>query len=112
MEPTMSTDQATFEDNGKTQKRSGVVGNATHAAAERIHKAADSLREKGTESGAITNRVTGNAASMMDQAATYIDDFSAERFRDDLSDLVRKRPLQSMAVGILFGFFTARFLRR
>ncbi len=107
MEPTMSTS----EDTGKGQRTGALVG-ASHSAAERIHKAAESLREKSTTRGSLTNRITGNAASAMDQAATYIDEFSGERLRDDFSGLVRRRPLQSMAIGILLGFFAARYLGR
>ncbi len=107
MEPTMSTS----DDTGKAQ-RTGVLVGATHSAAERMHKAADSLREKSSTSGTLKNRITGNAASAMDHAATYIDEFSRERLRDDVSGLVRRHPLQSMAIGILLGFFAARFLRR
>lgn len=110
MEPTMSTDRLT-DDTGKVQRTGTLVG-ATHTAAERIHKAADTLREKSTNGNAVANRIAGNAASAMDQAATYIDEFSTEKLRHDVSTLVRNRPLQSMAVGVLFGFIAARLLRR
>ena len=110
MDQSMSTDRMTSDDTGKLQ-RSGTIVGATHSAAERIHKAADTLREK-SSGNSVTNRIAGNAATAMDQAATYIDDFSTERLRDDVGALVRKRPLQSVAFGVLFGFIAARLFRR
>lgn len=110
MEQSTSTDRMTSDETGKLH-RSGTMVGATHSTAERIHKAADSLREK-SAGNSVTNRIAGNAATAMDQAATYIDEFSTERLRDDFGALVRKRPLQSMAVGVLFGFIAARLIRR
>jgi hypothetical protein len=110
MEPTMSAERMTT-DNAKTQHTSSMVG-ATHAAAERMHKAADNLRERTCKSNAVANRLASNAASAMDQAAIFIDEFSTQRLQRDISELVRKRPLQSIAAGMLFGFLAARLLRR
>lgn len=110
MEPSMSTERMT-EDTCKL-KKTGVLTGATHSAAARIHRVADTLREKSTKGNAVANRISGNAASAMDHAATYIDEFSAARLRHDVSDLIRNRPLQSMTVGVLFGFIVARFFRK
>jgi hypothetical protein len=110
MKPMMSNDRLT-EDTCK-QQHSGTLAGAAHTAAERIHKSADNLREKSTTSNAVANRIAGNAASAMDQAAAYIDEFSKVRLRHDISALVRNRPLQSMAVGVLFGFLAAKLLRK
>jgi ElaB/YqjD/DUF883 family membrane-anchored ribosome-binding protein len=110
MEPTISA-EGTTANHVKIQRTSSMDG-ATHSAAERMHKAADNLRERNCKSNAVANRLAGKAASAMDQAASYIDEFSAQRLRNDISELVRKHPLQSMAVGALCGFFAARLWRR
>ncbi len=110
MEPNKSTERMSV-DNVKLQHSSTMDG-ATHTTAERMHKAANNLRQRTCKSNAVANRLAGNAASAMDQAASYIDEFSTQRLRSDLSEIVRKHPLQSMAAGMLFGFFTARFLRK
>jgi hypothetical protein len=90
----------------------------THKTADQLHRAASALRERAsssvTDTGAETRvtRFADNAAGAMDSAAEYVNGLSVTGVRDDLGTVIRRYPLQSLAVGFGVGFLAARIVRR
>lgn len=53
-----------------------------------------------------------NAASALERSGRYLQQADVESLRGDLEDIIRRRPLESLAVGLGIGFLIARGLRR
>jgi len=73
----------------------------TEHARGRIHEAAQSARE---------TRVGGAVADRMDHASAYIREHSMSEVADNLSDVIRRHPIQSVLVSAGIGYLLGRIL--
>lgn len=90
--------------------RAGRIG---QDAAGRLHRAAAALRDRvSDDQNPKLTRFASGAATAIDQAATYVEGASLARFKEDAAGVVRRYPIQSLAVGMGLGFLAARMIRR
>jgi ElaB/YqjD/DUF883 family membrane-anchored ribosome-binding protein len=75
---------------------------------EKLRTAAGRVREKGETAGSEDMRGFGSQASdWLERSAKYVDDFDAQRFKEDMSTQVRQNPGRSLliagAAGLILG---------
>jgi len=79
-------------------------------AGQKIEQFADAIRDKAPE-GKVGELVT-NAASALEKGGNYFGSADMDSVRGDMESLIRRYPVQSLAVGLGIGFLVARALRR
>jgi hypothetical protein len=79
-------------------------------AGQKINEFADTLRERAPE-GKVGELVS-NAAGALEKSGDYFGSASLDSMRGDMESLIRRYPVQSLAVGLGIGFLMARALRR
>jgi ElaB/YqjD/DUF883 family membrane-anchored ribosome-binding protein len=93
--------------------------NVQHAAGQGVDKAASAaeglagtLREKADQlPGDRTTELAYQAAGGLERGAEYLRDADLNNMRGDLETMIRKYPVQSIAVGLAAGFLLARVFR-
>lgn len=93
--------------------------NIQHAAGQGIDKAASAaeglagtLREKADQlPGDRTTELAQQAAGGLERGAEYLRDADLNNVRGDVETMIRKYPVQSIAVGLAAGFLLARVFR-
>jgi hypothetical protein len=98
----------TMEDMASTigHQAEGAVG-ATGGAMKSL---AGTIRDKGPESGMLHN-VTSGVASGLESGGAYLQDHNLHGMAKDVTDLVRRYPLQAILVGVGVGFCVGRLSR-
>lgn len=104
--------ETTIESTGTTASADENAKNASRQAAEKLHQTATALRDRGNGGRNVMNRLAGNAAGKIDDIATYVEDFSSTRLKNDISNAIRNYPIQSVMIGMGIGFLTSRTLKR
>jgi hypothetical protein len=79
-----------------------VTSNLGH----KVREFAGRLREKSPHEGVRTT--TNKVADKLETAGTYLEEKSFEGMADDVADVIRRYPLQSLLVGIGIGFLLSR----
>lgn len=87
------------------------VERAQHAAADKLANAAAFLRER-TSTETPVGRAADASARRLEQTASYIKDASLSDLSSQASDVVRRYPLQSLALGVGVGLLLGRLGRR
>jgi len=80
------------------------------AAGHKLEEFAGAIRDRAPE-GKVGELVT-NTASALERSGGYLGSASMESVRGDMESLIRRYPVQSLAVGLGIGFLMARALRR
>jgi len=86
------------------------AGEALSNVGEQIHSLASNLRGRASQEG-----VLGSAAAVvadgLDTGATYIEEQNLNDMVEDVSNVIRRYPIQSVLLGMGVGFLVAKTLR-
>lgn len=117
-EDAMSDFTAANGDGGWSQKTSAGSGKMRGPVADRLHGAAEAVRERAqTLYGAQrlsegTADMAHAAADRIDSSASYIATNDFAHMAADLGAAMKRYPVRSLVVAGVFGFLLARVLRR
>jgi uncharacterized protein YjbJ (UPF0337 family) len=89
----------------------GKAGGAITTAGEKISALAGSIRETAPASGTMGSAATA-VADTLNTAGSYLQTNNFENMTKDLTDLVRRYPLQSFIVGLGIGYLFAKRSQR
>lgn len=95
------------------EKRGKGFDQVRSTLSEKLRTAAGRVREKGgaTESEDLRG-FGGQASDWLERSAKYVDDFDAQRFKDDMSTQVRQNPGRSLLIAGAAGLILGAILRR
>jgi uncharacterized protein YjbJ (UPF0337 family) len=79
---------------------------AAPVISEKVKSLASVIREKATHEGKMGTAVTKVAAGL-ESASCYLQERKFDHLGEDLTDLIRRYPLQSLLVGLGLGFLLA-----
>jgi uncharacterized protein YjbJ (UPF0337 family) len=95
----------------KTEELGSTLTEKTHSAAtsvgESMSSLAGTIRQKAPTEGAMGTAAAA-VADRLDTAGSYLQDSSLENMTRDVTDLIRRYPLQSFLIGIGLGYLVAR----
>lgn len=80
-------------------------------AATGLGTAADKLREQGAQQGGTAGNAAAKTADTLDSASGYLRDKDTNQILDDVEALVRRRPVESLAVAAGVGFVLSKIFR-
>jgi hypothetical protein len=83
---------------------------ATAAVGSGMQSLADTIRDKGPESG-VMGTASGYVADTLDSTGQYIEDRNLSGMMDDLSGLIKRNPIPAVLIGLGIGFLLGRSLR-
>jgi hypothetical protein len=90
----------------------GTMDSTREAIAERLHGAADTIRDRVTAGNeALTDRAA-SIADKLDASASYVESRDPRRMMRDLLRVIKSHPTQSLLLAGLVGFMVARAFRR
>ena len=109
-------DQASAKANQAKAQASEKADAGMDQAASGMDKLADTIRDKadGSGDGGAMGAVSGQAttvADKLDQASGYLRDKDSDELVSDLEALVRRRPMESVAVAVGVGFILSKAFR-
>lgn len=109
-------DQAADKANQAKQQATEKADAGLDQAASGMDKLADTIRGKAEDSGGdgAMGAVSGQAtmvADKLDQASGYLREKDSEELVADLEALVRRRPVESVAVAVGVGFLLSKAFR-
>jgi ElaB/YqjD/DUF883 family membrane-anchored ribosome-binding protein len=100
------------------QKADEVAGMAHERAdqgidksAEGLDQAADALRQQGQQRGGTVGNVASTAADQLEGASSYLQGKDSSQMMDDLEDLIRRKPTESLLAAAGIGFVLSRVFR-
>jgi len=99
-------DKAGDKAKGAADQASSTLGTISDKASEYAHDAKKALQNLGSEAGEVGEKAQRYATEAYDASAERLDEYTK-----DLSNLVRKYPVQSVLVGFLAGMLLSRTLR-
>ena len=95
------------------EKRGSGFTQVRSTLSEKLRTAAGRMKEKGAATGSEDLRGFGGQASdWLERSAKYVDDFDAQRFKDDMSTQVRQNPGRSLLIAGAAGLILGAILRR
>lgn len=77
-------------------------------AASGLSTASDKLRDKGEQQGGQVGKVANQAADTMDSASGYLREHDSDQMLNDLEDLIRRKPVESLLVAAGVGLLLSR----
>jgi len=86
-------------------KSDSMVGKAGSA----LESAADTVRERGPQSGAL-GTATSKVADTLASGGRYLREEGLSGLAEDLTDLIKRNPIPALLVGLGVGFLLARAL--
>jgi ElaB/YqjD/DUF883 family membrane-anchored ribosome-binding protein len=100
------------------QKADEVAGMAHERAdqgidksAEGLDQAAEALRQQGQQRGGTVGNVASTAADQLEGASSYLQGKDSSQLMDDLEDLIRRKPTESLLAAAGIGFVLSRIFR-
>lgn len=103
-------------DAGAAAERISGRGAPARSLAERIEGGATSAsRAVGARLVSVSTRVRPRAGAVADplaEAGAYLRDSDARQIGADITDIIRRHPFPSLAVGVAVGFVIGRLLAR
>ena len=84
---------------------------AMTATGDQMQSFAQTIREKAPTEGRV-GEVAQQAATALERGGTYLQQSDLNGVRDDLEQIVRRYPVQSLLVGLGIGYLVARATRR
>jgi hypothetical protein len=79
------------------------------SVAEGMGSAAERLRERAPQEGR-TGRVAERVAQTLESGSRYLSEHDVPQIADDVTELVKRYPMQSMWVGLGIGFVLGRII--
>lgn len=86
------------------------VSGARSSVGEGIESLADKIRDKGPHEGMLGTATSG-VADTMHSAGAYLRDHDFSEMGKDVTNVIRRYPVQSLLIGIGLGFLLARATR-
>jgi uncharacterized protein YjbJ (UPF0337 family) len=83
------------------------VGGATKAVGEKISSWAGTLRDTAPREGTVGSAAK-SVASQLESAGSYLQDHTVDNMARDLTDLIRRYPMQAMLIGLGIGYLFSR----
>lgn len=80
-------------------------------ASEGLGTAADKLREQGDQQGGKTAEYASVAADKLDEASGYLRDKGSDDLLNDLEDLIRRKPMESLLAAAGIGLLLSRIVK-
>jgi ElaB/YqjD/DUF883 family membrane-anchored ribosome-binding protein len=80
-------------------------------AADTVDSTAATLRDRADQFASTTSHAVHNVTDKLQSAADYIRDNDARAIMEDVADLMRRYPAQSLAAAAVVGFLAGRALR-
>jgi ElaB/YqjD/DUF883 family membrane-anchored ribosome-binding protein len=111
-------DQASQKGEQARQKLDEAAGMAQERAdqgmgkaAEGLDQASEMLRQRGEQQGGAMGSVATKAADTMDSASGYLRDKDTNQLMDDLENLIRRKPTESLLVAAGIGFVLSKIFK-
>lgn len=103
----------------QAKARADELGNTAHTkadegidkASEGLSTAATRLREQGEQQEGQVGQVAANAADKLESASGYLREHDSNQMVNDLEDLVRRRPMESLLVAAGIGLVLSRIIK-
>lgn len=89
-----------------SERASRAADDLTTSVGKRISSVSETLRERSEEG------VAGRAANTLNSVGQYLQERDIEAMAHDVTGVIRKHPVESMLVGLGFGFLLGRMLSR
>jgi len=83
---------------------------ATASMGSGIRSMAETVREKGPESGFLGS-ASKSVAGALEGAGSYLEEKNLSGMADDLTNMIRRNPIPALLVGVGLGFLLARTMR-
>jgi len=83
---------------------------ATSAVGSGMHSLADTVRDRGPESGML-GTASDYVADTLDRTGQYIQDRNLSGMMDDVSSMIKRNPIPALLIGLGVGFLLGRALR-
>jgi len=80
-------------------------------AADRLERAAGTLRERAHAPGVVPERAGERVAERIDRTADYLREHSSGEIGGDVARYVREHPVQALTGAVVAGFVLGRILR-
>lgn len=80
-------------------------------SAEGLDQAADKLRQQGQQRGGTVGNVASTAADQLEGASSYLQGKDSSQMMDDLEDLIRRKPTESLLAAAGIGFVLSKIFR-
>lgn len=92
-----------------SSKAGQVAGEAKAVAADKIHGAADTIRQRSTLPQA---QAIDGVASKLDAAANYVQEHDYSEIKSDFEQSVRRQPMLAVAIAFVGGYLLGSLLKR
>lgn len=95
------------------ERRGAGLDQVRSTLSDKLRTAAGRMREKtATTESEDMRGFGGQASDWLERSAKYVDDFDAQRFKDDMSTQVRQNPGRSLLIAGAAGLILGAILRR
>jgi ElaB/YqjD/DUF883 family membrane-anchored ribosome-binding protein len=98
----------------KAKNVASAVGDRADSAVSSVgsgmQSAADTVRDKGPQSGML-GKATEGVACGLESGGRYLEEHGLSGMADDLTNLIRRNPVPALLIGVGIGFLLARLLR-
>jgi ElaB/YqjD/DUF883 family membrane-anchored ribosome-binding protein len=83
-----------------------------HETGESLHGAASSIRTSGQQGSRVIEDLAESTATKLDGAGSYIEEHDLKQAIGESRQLVRRYPVESLAIAVGVGFLTGVAIRR
>jgi hypothetical protein len=81
-----------------------------HASGDRLTDLAETVRAKTPDTG-LGSGLASSSADALERSGTYLQEADLADVRMDLEGMIRRHPIQALAVGLGLGYLVARAMR-
>jgi hypothetical protein len=97
---------------GQASRIAGQVDDLAHETGESIHGVACSIRKSGQQGSKVIADLAESTATKLDGAGSFIEQHDLKNAIGESRQLVRRYPLESLALAVGVGFLTSFAIRR
>jgi hypothetical protein len=83
------------------------AGNATTSVGQGMSSLAGTIRQKAPSEGMVGSAAS-TVANQLEAAGSYLQDSNFDNMTQDLTEVIRRYPLQSLVIGFSLGYLWAR----
>lgn len=99
----------------RAQQTASSIGqqaeDATHAVGSSMKTLADTVRQRGPQSG-MAGSATSSIAQGLESGGQYLEQEGLKGIAEDVTNLIRRNPLPALVLGVGLGFILARATAR